>query len=89
LYGLKQVPRAWYSRIDKYFQDHGIVKILSEPNLYIFQSGQDIMIVSLYVDDLMYTRSDAELFQKFKSHIFVEFEMQNIGELYYFLGIEV
>jgi hypothetical protein len=39
LYGLKQAPRAWYFRIDKYFQDHDIVKSLSKPNLYIFQSG--------------------------------------------------
>jgi hypothetical protein len=33
LYGLKDVARAWHSRIDKYFQDHGLVKILSNPNL--------------------------------------------------------
>jgi hypothetical protein len=39
LYGLKQAPRAWSSRIDKYFQDHGLIKILYEPNLYILQLG--------------------------------------------------
>jgi hypothetical protein len=37
LYGLKQAPIAWYSRIDKYFQDHGLIKSLSKPNIYIFQ----------------------------------------------------
>jgi hypothetical protein len=89
LYGLKQAPRAWYSRIDKYFQDHGLVKSSSEPNLYILQSGQDILIVALYVDDLIYTGNNLELFQKFKSHMIVEFEMTDLGELHYFLGIEV
>jgi hypothetical protein len=37
LYGLKQAPRSLYSRIDKYFQDHGLIKSLSKPNLYILQ----------------------------------------------------
>jgi hypothetical protein len=75
LYGLKQAPGAWYSRIDQYFQDRGLVKTLSESMLYIFQSGKEIMIVALYVDDLIYTRNNDGLFQKFKSHMIVEFEM--------------
>ena len=47
------------------------------------------MIVALYVDDLVYTGNDTELFQKFKSHMIVEFEMADLGELHYLLGIEV
>jgi len=62
LYGLKKGPRAWYSRTNKYFQGHGLVKILFEPNLYIFQSGKDILIVVLYVDDVIYTWNNVELF---------------------------
>jgi hypothetical protein len=89
LYGLKQGPRAWYSRIDKYFQDYGLIKSLSDPNIYILQSGQDILIVALYVDDLIYIGNNVELFQKFKSHMIAEFEMTDLGELHYFLGIEV
>jgi hypothetical protein len=89
LYGLKHAPRDRYSRIDKYFQYHGLIKILSEPNLSILQSGHDIMIVALYVDDLIYTGNNAELFQKFKSHMIAKFEMKDLGELHYLLGIEV
>jgi hypothetical protein len=47
------------------------------------------MIVALYVDDLIYTGNNVELFQKFKSHMIVEFEMIDLSELHYFLGIEV
>jgi hypothetical protein len=89
LYHLKQAPRACYSRIDKYFQDHDLVKSLFEPNLYVFQLGQDILIVSLYVHDSIYTWNNVELFQNFKSHMISEFEMTDLGELHYFLGIEV
>jgi hypothetical protein len=73
---------------EKYFQDHGLVKSQSDPNLYIFQSRQDILIVALYVDDLIYKGNSVELFQKFKSHMIFEFEMTDLGELNYFLGIE-
>jgi hypothetical protein len=47
------------------------------------------LIVSLYVDDLIYIGNNVELFQKFNSNMIVEFEMKDPGELHYFLGIEV
>jgi hypothetical protein len=43
----------------------------------------------VYVDNLIYTGNGDELFQKFKSHMIVEFEMTDLGEFHYFLGIEV
>jgi hypothetical protein len=61
LYGLKKAPRPWYSKIDKYFYDHGLVKSSSEPNLYILQSGQEIIIVTLYVDALICMWNDLRL----------------------------
>lgn len=88
LYGLKKMPRAWYSRIDKYFQDHGLVKILFEPNLYIIQSGQEIMVVILNVDDLIYIGRNIKLFQRFKSPMIVDFEMKYLSELHYFWVLE-
>lgn len=39
LYGLKEAPRAWYSRIDQYFTDHGFRRSKSEPTLYIKTQG--------------------------------------------------
>jgi hypothetical protein len=47
------------------------------------------MIVVLYVDDLIYIVNNVELFQKFNSHMIVEFQMIGLGELHYFLGIEL
>ncbi|KAL0370487.1 UNVERIFIED_CONTAM: Retrovirus-related Pol polyprotein from transposon RE2 [Sesamum angustifolium] len=66
LYGLKQAPRAWYSRIDKYFMDRGFWRSLSEPTLYIKSQGNDTLIVSLYVDDLIYTGNNEKMIQDFK-----------------------
>eukprot|EP01018_Ginkgo_biloba_P000724 Gb_02012 [translate_table: standard] len=47
LYGFKQAPRAWYSRINTYFQQKGFHKISSDPNLYIKVIGSNILIIFL------------------------------------------
>nr|GEU71049.1 retrovirus-related Pol polyprotein from transposon TNT 1-94 [Tanacetum cinerariifolium] len=55
LYGLKQSPRAWYNKIDKFFHENGFERSQHEPTLYIKRQGTDLLIVSLYVDDMIYT----------------------------------
>lgn len=54
LYGLKQVPRAWYSRIEGYFVREGFGKCYCVHTLFVKKDGESILIVSLYVDDLVY-----------------------------------
>ncbi|CAJ2638092.1 unnamed protein product [Trifolium pratense] len=62
LYGLKQAPRAWYSEIDSYFVQQGFQRSQSEPTLYVKHQGKDdILLVALYVDDLVYTASRPDL----------------------------
>ncbi|KAK4400189.1 Retrovirus-related Pol polyprotein from transposon RE1 [Sesamum angolense] len=89
LYGLKQAPRAWYSRIDKYFMDRGFRRSLSEPTLYIKSQGNDTLIVSLYVDDLIYTGNNEKMIQDFKEDMMKTFEMSDLGLMHFFLGIEL
>jgi hypothetical protein len=90
LYGLKQAPRAWYSRIDNYFLKKGFKRSESEPTLYIKSNGtNDLLIVFLYVDDLIYTSSSILLVEEFRQAMMTEFEMTDLGLMHYFLGIEV
>nr|GEW66023.1 putative RNA-directed DNA polymerase [Tanacetum cinerariifolium] len=90
LYGLKQAPRAWYSRIEAYFIREGFIKCPYEHTLFIkFGAGGKILIVCLYVDDLIYTGNDKEMFEVFKKSMMTEFDMTDWGKMRYFLGIEV
>ncbi|KAL0294285.1 UNVERIFIED_CONTAM: Retrovirus-related Pol polyprotein from transposon RE2 [Sesamum radiatum] len=89
LYGLKQAPRAWYSRIDNYFMNRGFRRSLSEPTLYIKRQGNDTLIVSLYVDDLIYTGNNEKMIQYFKEDMMKTFEMSDLGLMHFFLGIEI
>ena len=54
LYGLIQVPRVWYTRIDSYFIGNGFHRCPYEHTLYIKSNSGDILIVCLYMDDLIF-----------------------------------
>jgi hypothetical protein len=90
LYGLKQAPRAWYSKIESYFITENFEKCSHEPTLFVKHQGKNkVLIVSLYVDDLIYTGNDDELIEAFKKSMREKFAMTDLGKMKYFLGIEV
>ena len=90
LYGLKQAPRAWFSRIEEYFGKEGFEKSENEETLFIKRNKQgNILIVSVYVDDLIYTGDDLLMMREFKMSMEREFDMSDLGKMRYFLGIEV
>ncbi|KAM1597014.1 hypothetical protein ACFX1R_033897 [Malus domestica] len=89
LYGLKQAPRAWYSEIDTYFAHCGFVKSQSEATLYIKARGREILIVSIYVDDIVYTGNNNEMLKEFKEDMMIKYEMTDLGLLHHFLGMGV
>ncbi|KAL0295953.1 UNVERIFIED_CONTAM: Retrovirus-related Pol polyprotein from transposon RE1 [Sesamum radiatum] len=81
--------KSLYSRIDKYFMDREFRRSLSEPTLYIKSQGNDTLIVSLYVDDLIYTGNNEKMIQDFKEDMMKTFEMSDLGLMHFFLGIEI
>lgn len=89
LYGLKQAPRAWYSKIEAYFMREGFEKCSSEHTMFTKSKGGKILIVSLYVDDLIFTGSDMSMCDEFKSSMMMEFDMSDLGKMRHFLGVEV
>ncbi|KAI5345110.1 hypothetical protein L3X38_012987 [Prunus dulcis] len=90
LYGLKQAPRAWYDEIDAYFNNAGFKKSSSEAILYVKTNDTaGIIIVSLYVDDIIYTGSCPKLLEEFKKDMMQHYEMTDLGLLHHFLGMGV
>ena len=89
LYGLKQAPRAWYFKLYKSLTTLGFKKSEYEHAVYYKNSNESIMIVGLYVDDLLLTRSNEENLKKFKLELMKLFEMTDLGILSTYLGIHV
>eukprot|EP00253_Pinus_taeda_P007820 PITA_07820 len=83
-----RLKRAWYTRIDNYFTGLGFTKSEADANLYhIMVEGKPLIIV-LYVDGLILTGDD-QLIMSCKEDLVREFEVKDMGLMYYFLGMEV
>jgi hypothetical protein len=89
LYGLKQDPRAWYHRLDTYLQDKGFKRGIDDINIYIKTKGNDFIIMLVYVDDMIFGNNNVSLVKWFSSSMQYEFEISMIGELPFFLGLQI
>jgi len=90
LYGLKQAPRAWYSKIEAYFVRNGFERCFYEHTLFTKSTeGGKILILSVYVNDLIYTGNDGSMCNDFKSSMMSEFDMIDLGRIRYFLRVEI
>lgn len=89
LYGLRQAPRAWYSRLNRCLKEMRFEKCPNEQAVYTRKDGDEFLIVGVYVDDLLVTGSSVSNILKFKAQMNKEFEMSDLGKLAYYLGIEV
>jgi hypothetical protein len=89
LYGLKQARRAWYTRLDNHLLSLGFKRSMNEVTFYVKHVDGHKLIVSVYVDDLLITGDKEQLVEEFKTNIKDKFEMNELGLLTYFLGMEV
>ncbi|KAH9783541.1 hypothetical protein KPL71_009348 [Citrus sinensis] len=89
LYGLKQAPRAWYGRLKNFLLDNDFSMGKADTTLFIKHKNQDILIVQIYVDDIIFSSTNELLCKYFSSCISQEFEMNMMGELKYFLGLQI
>jgi hypothetical protein len=89
LYGTKQDPRAWFYRLDQYLQKQGYKRGTTDNNLYIKIEDQNMIVVVLYVDDIISVSNLTTLSIKFATKMKEEFEMSILGELPFFLGLQV
>ncbi|XP_019153565.1 PREDICTED: uncharacterized protein LOC109150048 [Ipomoea nil] len=89
LYGLKQAPRAWYERLAQYLLQNDYKRGGSDKTLFIKRSGKHISIAQVYVDDIVFGSTQTGETDKLVKVMQQEFEMSMIGELTYFLGLQV
>lgn len=89
LYGLKQSPRAWFGRFTKSMRSFGYKQSNSDHTLFLKRKKGKITALIIYVDDMVVTGDDHEEISKLQKYLSSEFEMKQLGDLKYFLGIEV
>nr|GEW57545.1 putative ribonuclease H-like domain-containing protein [Tanacetum cinerariifolium] len=89
LYGLKQAPRAWYDELSNFLVSKGFSKGSIDPTLFITKHRGDIFLVQIYVDDIIFGSTNLKLSKQFEKLTHSKFEMSMMGELKFFLGIQI
>ncbi|GJT76817.1 retrovirus-related pol polyprotein from transposon TNT 1-94 [Tanacetum coccineum] len=89
LYGLKQAPLAWYDVLSKFLIDSDFQKGLIDPTLFIKKKGKHIMLIKIYVDYIIFGSMNLKYCTKFLDLMVKHFEMSMMGEMKFFLGLQV
>ncbi|GJZ22058.1 putative ribonuclease H-like domain-containing protein [Tanacetum coccineum] len=89
LYGLHQAPRAWYETLSTYLLENGFQRGQIDKTLFIKRDQGDILIVQVYVDDIIFGSTKKKLCIEFEKMMHKKFQMSSMGELTFFLGLQV
>ncbi|GJX84179.1 putative ribonuclease H-like domain-containing protein [Tanacetum coccineum] len=89
LYGLHQAPRAWYETLSTYLLDNGFHRGQIDKTLFIKRHKDDILLVQVYVDDIIFGSTKKEMSIEFEKLMHDKFQMSSMGELSFFLGLQV
>lgn len=89
IYGLKQAPRAWFDKFSTFLLEYGFSCSKADPSLFMYHHDGMTMVLLLYVDDIILTGSDKDLFSHLIEALSTKFAMKDLGNLHYFLGIQV
>ena len=89
LYGLKQASRQWYERLSNFLLSNGYERGMIDKTLFIKKANSEIILVQIYVDDIIFCATKDSLCEKFVAAMQGEFEMSMMGELSFFLGLQV
>ncbi|GJY79640.1 putative ribonuclease H-like domain-containing protein [Tanacetum coccineum] len=89
LYGLHQAPRAWYATLSSFLLKNGYRRGTIDQTLFLKKNAKDIILVQVYVDDIIFGSTRQDWSDEFESLMQSEFEMSSMGQLTFFLGLQV
>nr|GEW78180.1 hypothetical protein [Tanacetum cinerariifolium] len=89
LYGLKHAPRAWYDELSTFLQHNHFFKGTIDLTLFIRRFHDDILVVQVYIDDIIFGSTHPRYIQLFSNLMKSRFEMSMMGEITFFLGLQV
>jgi hypothetical protein len=89
LYGIKQAPRAWYSRLTSKLKQLGFRASKADTSLFMYDKQGITMFLPMYVDDIIVISSSPAAVDALLKDSRSEFALKDPGNLHYFLGIQV
>ncbi|GJV38142.1 putative ribonuclease H-like domain-containing protein [Tanacetum coccineum] len=84
-----QAPKAWYATLSTFLEKHGYKRGTIDKTLFIKRDKKDIMLVQVYVDDIIFGSTKKSWCDEFEALMKSRFQMSSMGELTFFLGLQV
>jgi histone deacetylase 1/2 len=89
IYGLKEAPRAWFHELKTFLLQSGFQNSHADTSLFVLHLGKHLVYLLVYVDDLIIIGDDVHLVNRFINLLAHRFSLKDLGQLSYFLGIEI
>jgi hypothetical protein len=89
IYGLKQASSQWYLMFNETIQSFGFKENEEDNYIYVKFRSEKFIFLILYVDGILLTSSDVSLLLETKRFLFSNFDMKNLSEASFVLGIEI
>nr|GEU76534.1 hypothetical protein [Tanacetum cinerariifolium] len=89
LYGLKQAPRAWYDMLSSFLISQQFSKCAVDPTLFTWHVGNDLLLVQIYVDDIIFASTNTAMCDEFANQMTNKFKMSMMGQMSFFLGLQI
>ncbi|GKD53303.1 retrovirus-related pol polyprotein from transposon TNT 1-94, partial [Tanacetum coccineum] len=89
LYGLKQAPRAWYDMLLSFLISQQFLKCAVNPTLFTRHARNDILLVQIYVDDIIFVSTNTAMCNEFANQMTTKFKMSMMGQMSFFLGLQI
>ncbi|GJR83253.1 retrovirus-related pol polyprotein from transposon TNT 1-94 [Tanacetum coccineum] len=89
LYGLKQAPRAWYDMLSSFLISQQFSKGAVDPTLFTRHAGNDLLLVQIYVDDIIFASTNTAMCNEFANQMTTKFKMSMMGQMSFFLGLQI
>ena len=89
LYGLKQAPRTWYYTLSLFLLENGFTRGVIDKTIFHKMHNNDLILVQVYVDDIIFGSTNDNLCKRFSKLMQSKYEMSMMGELVFFLGLQV
>ncbi|GJV55107.1 retrovirus-related pol polyprotein from transposon TNT 1-94 [Tanacetum coccineum] len=89
LWNLKQAPRVWYDMFSSFLVSQQFSKGVVDPTLFIRHAGNDILLVQIYVDDIIFAFTNTAMCNEFANQMTTKFKMSMMGKMSFFLGLQI
>jgi hypothetical protein len=89
IYGLKQSGRIWHQKLDKELQEMDFVKVRCDHSIWVYQKGENRVIIPVFVDDLTIASKSKEAVQTVKDELRKRFKLRDLGPTSFLLGVSI